>query len=303
MESVTVTEVAGKVILDPAPSPSGKPSKTWEFTINNYNDADIEWINRLDVKRIIASYEVGESGTPHIQGKVTFARAYRLAQLKKLNPRAHFEVSKLDQDYNYAKKADSVILRDDNFCRQGERTDLRKLRDDVVNGRPVDDIAVNDPYAYHAYGRTLNKIEDVCSRKSIRVEMTKGRWYFGPTGSGKSHTVFENFSPETHFVWKNDKGWWDGYTQQPTVIINDFRGEIEFNLLLQIVDKWPFSVPRRGREPIPFTSGLVLVTSSLPPHKIYRELGGDDIRQLWRRFEIIRIGKDREQTRVDYLEE
>ena len=61
-------------------------------------------------------------------------------------------------------------------------------------------------------------------------------------------------------MWKDDNDWQDGYTGQETVIINDFRGGIKYAVLLQLIDKWPAFVSRRGREPAPFLAKHVIIT-------------------------------------------
>lgn len=139
-------------------------------------------------------------------------------------------------------------------------------------------------------------------RRKFRTEMTTCDWLYGPTGTGKSHAAFKDFTPDTHYVWKSDNGWQDGYAQQPTVIINDFRGEIPYNELLQMVDKWPYYVKRRGREPMPFTSKHIIITSSLPPDAIYhRRLEEDSLEQLNRRINLVYCGGSSQgNTRLDY---
>lgn len=176
---------------------------------------------------------------------------------------------------------------------QGQRNDLLKVASDISSGTTVDEITMNDPVLYHQYGRTLNKLEDLRMRNIFRTEMTKGYWYYGSTGTGKSHKAFENYHPSTHYVLINDNGWWDGYTQQEVVIINDFRGWLNYDLLLQLVDKWPMSVKRRGREPIPFISKKIIITSSLSPDEVYHNRAENDkIEQLLRRFEIECLDSD-----------
>lgn len=177
---------------------------------------------------------------------------------------------------------------------QGKRTDLNEIKDDILNDRLcVNDIILENPILYHQYGRTLDKIEDLRLRQKFRTEMTECIWYYGPTGVGKSHKAFEDYSPDTHYVWPKDghgTGWWDKYTQQDIVIFNDFRGEIPYNDLLQIIDKWPYDVRRRGREPMPFTSKRIIITSSLPPEKIYHYRDDEDkIEQLLRRVKIVKL--------------
>ena len=173
---------------------------------------------------------------------------------------------------------------------QGKRTDLESIAEDIANGASVDSIALERPIIYHQYGRTLSKLEDLRMRKEFRTTMTTCDWLWGKTGVGKSHAAFENYHPDTHYLWRDDNGWWEGYTQQHTLIVNDFRGELSYNQLLQIVDKWPFMVKRRNREPMPFMSKHVIITSSLPPEKIYnRRLDEDAIEQLLRRIRVIKL--------------
>lgn len=174
---------------------------------------------------------------------------------------------------------------------QGARADLLALRDAMSSGETtVEKIILDKPDIYHMYGRTLHAIDTQLNVNKFRTEMTQGIWYWGQTGTGKSHRAFKNYSPDTHYVWHSDKGWWDHYTGQETVIMNDFRGEITYNHMLQLVDKYPFQVSRRGAPPRQFTSKTVIVTSSLPPHKVYHHREAeDDIKQLMRRFRVIHL--------------
>ena len=69
--------------------------------------------------------------------------------------------------------------------------------------------------------------------------------------------------------------------------MNDFRGDVKYGELLQLVDKWPYQVSRRGREPTPFLARKVVVTSSMHPRDVYSGIAEkDSIAQLERRFEI-----------------
>lgn len=173
---------------------------------------------------------------------------------------------------------------------KGSRTDIDVIKNEIVQGTKVDDICMERPKMYHQYGRTLNKIEDICMRKKFRKEMTEGIWLWGKTGVGKSHIQFEEYDPDKVYLYTNDGGWWDGYTQQETVIINDFRGEIKYSDLLKLVDKWPYNVRRRGREPMPFTSKKVIISSSMKPSDVFCNLSMEDsLDQLTRRFKIIEL--------------
>lgn len=269
-----------------------QPAKTWELTLNNYTDKDIEWLKSLETKSITISKEVGENGTKHLQGKITFKRAYRLTGLKKLNSKVHWEKSVAVEDANYCRKIDSEIIIDNCNRSQGARTDLDEIKKQIMEGKTVDEIVMETPMIYHQYGRTLQKIEDICKRNRRRDFMTEAIWYYGKTGVGKSHKAYEYCEGKECYEWINDGGWWDTYDGQEVVIMNDFRGEIPYNTMLQLVDKWNTKVRRRGREPINFTSKMIIITSSLSPEEVYRNRNAEDkIEQLLRRIKVIEVKK------------
>jgi len=99
------------------PKGSGNQAKRWELTINNYTQEDVDWVLRLE-GNVICYKEVGESGTPHLQGQVVFKRNYRFPQLKKLHPRAHWVKSVCALDRNYYRKLGSILVRDDKGKRR-----------------------------------------------------------------------------------------------------------------------------------------------------------------------------------------
>lgn len=196
------------------------------------------------------------------------------------------------ENFDYSSKEERGYEEYGTAVANGESLTLTNIKDQLVNGETTtDDVCMERPEMYHMYGRTLSKIEDICMRKKFRNQMTTCTWYYGGTAVGKSHRAHENYHPDTHYLWKsNDKGWQDGYTQQKTVIINDFRGEIKYNEFLQLVDKWPHTVPRRGREPMPFTSEHIIVTSSLSPELVYRQrVDEDSLEQLLRRVSVVLV--------------
>lgn len=267
--------------------------RNWCFTLNNYTEDEYNNILGWEsVKYLVIGKEVGDSGTPHLQGYVEFINPRTLKGLKNLNSKIHWEQRK-----GTGKEASEYCKKDKNFkevgtlSRQGERTDLQHFRDMIVNFEiTVDQIIMEFPEIYHLYGRTLERIEDTLYLRRHRTEMTQGIWIWGKTGVGKSHKAFENFSPDTHYVKPNDSDWWDGYRGQETVIINEFRGNITYSELLDLCDKYPKSVRRRNRQPTPFLAKQLIITSSLPPEEVYINLSSkDSLEQLKRRFQIIEL--------------
>jgi len=197
------------------------------------------------------------------------------------------------QNEAYCSK-ESVLTKLGEEPKQGARGDLMETCTLLRNGTiSVDSVACEDPSAFHMYGRTFMHAETLYLRSKWRTEMTLCKWYWGKTGVGKSHKAFKDFNNDTHYVKDLETKWWDGYKQQDIVILNEFRGQLTFSFLLSLIDKWPLTVPVRNRESIPFTSKLVIITSSVHPKDIYKNVLSCDesLAQLERRCKIKELVK------------
>ena len=175
---------------------------------------------------------------------------------------------------------------------QGERNDLAEIVDQLKLGTlSLPEIIMDQPMVYHKYGRTLEKVAWTIKSQATRTVMTKGIWYHGSTGCGKTHKAMEGLDAGDYYVHTTtDKGWWDNYQQQKVCIIDDFRGGIEYATLLRLVDKWPCCVPVRNVGPVPFVSETVIITSSLPPEEVFHNLAQkDSLDQLLRRFTVVEL--------------
>lgn len=270
-----------------------KKTKLWCFTNYDLSFNYEYYYHHTTAEYVAYSLEIcPTTGRPHHQGFVWFS-AERSSikevaeQLGKCNVRMCG--GNLDQNADYCSKFSSLI-KWGNPPRQGKRTDLITVRDEIINGKSVDELALENPILFHQYGRTLNKLEDIILRRKWRTEMTEGIWYWGKTGAGKSHKAFEGFNNTECYTYPNDNGWWDGYAGQPIVIINEFRGGIPYAELLDLCDKWPKTVRRRNREPVPFLATKLIITSSMKPSDVYYNIDCiDSLDQLKRRFKIIEI--------------
>jgi len=86
-------------------------SKYWCFTLNNYTDDELEMLRNL-VGGHLTTYavfgkEVGESGTPHLQGYFEFKSRWDLIRLRRWAlDRAHYEPRRgtAEEASNYCKK-------------------------------------------------------------------------------------------------------------------------------------------------------------------------------------------------------
>ncbi|MGL6008997.1 MAG: hypothetical protein ACRC1D_06015 [Culicoidibacterales bacterium] len=114
--------------------------KNWCFTLNNYTNEDYERLIQLveneECAYIIFGKEVGDSGTPHLQGFVAFSKRVYLTDVRKrVSIQAHFELARLvPESIEYCKK-DGDYFEDGVIpTGQGKRTDIDDFKNDVKRG-------------------------------------------------------------------------------------------------------------------------------------------------------------------------
>lgn len=73
--------------------------RRWCFTLNNYTNDEIHTF-KIKLEDYILGYEVGASGTPHIQGYCEFKNARSFESMQKICPRAHFLFTKRSKREN-----------------------------------------------------------------------------------------------------------------------------------------------------------------------------------------------------------
>jgi hypothetical protein len=256
--------------------------RTWVFTINNYTEEDLIWVKGLEVLKITASSEIGESGTPHIQGAVTFKRQYTLGQLKKLHGTAHWEKAKATQDFNYCKKVDGVVIRDESNAKPGKRTDIEIIREDLEAGADIKQIMKK--------ARTLGGVQFAEKWFNVMGDpLPKGtkilvHWYYGNTGTGKTRKVLEECDPYVPLNFK----WWQGYEGQDSILLDDLRPNwCKPEELLRLLDpyRYHYQVEVKGGSRH-LVATKIYITTPWHPEDFWKDFK-EDPRQLLRRLESL----------------
>lgn len=113
-------------------------SKNWCFTLNNYEQIDVDRILNLGnvVDFLIFGREVGESGTRHLQGFVSFPSRKRLNQVIALLGQCHCSIARhVKKSIEYCKKdGDYESIGTEPVITQGKRNDLELFKEDVKQG-------------------------------------------------------------------------------------------------------------------------------------------------------------------------
>jgi hypothetical protein len=233
------------------------------------------------------------SGRDHVQGYAEFAKPCRFTHAQAvLNiSGAHCEARKKSREacVKYCSKEES--RKAGTFpallgtlagqpvgvykTRQGKRTDISAMVDEIRSGKRAIDQLDSDPDTFVKYSRGLMEVRRVVQqaaatriRSDMRVEV-----HWGAPGSGKTRGVYEKHGVENVFtlIADNNACWFDGYEGQDVLLIDDFKGWIVYSLLLKLLDIYPLRCPVKGS----FTYAAwtkVYITSNYAPSTWYNDV-------------------------------
>lgn len=241
----------------------------WVFTLNNPQPEENPsfWPSRY----VVYQLERGEEGTPHYQGYIVFYSNKTLSAVKKINPRAHWDLRRgtHDEARAYCTKEDTRIEppveKGVPPITRGKRTDLLYVKQLLDDGATESEIC-RDEDALGTVARypKLIGMYRMATQKHRNFK-TQVLVLYGPPKKGKSlfwNIVYPNAYIKPHGLW------WDGYDHQEVVVIDDFYGWLPYSFMLQLLDRYPLLVEVKGGFRT-FNSKLIVITSNKAPNCWY----------------------------------
>lgn len=241
------------------------------------------------------------TGRKHWQCHFISKKKMSLRSVIKRQAPHHIEISKDPEASRTYCQKEGDFKEHGEWSFQGKRTDLKLIVDRLVSGDiTLDHVLLEQPNVYHQYGRVLEKAVDLRLRRQARDFVPTVYWFYGPTGTGKTRSVVQEEKSLYFFPYEKN-GWWDNYESQEAILFDDFRGQLPLNEVLRICDRYAYSVPRRGRAPVPLMAKRIYFTSCKRPEEVFKE--NESIDQLHRRLAEIKFfdGLENEDDFIDRL--
>jgi len=147
-------------------------TRTYCVTINNYKDDDLELLKNLDFIRYgVFGKEVGESGTPHLQGYLQLKAPNTTKWLQKKLQKAGVSGCTLLHANGTPEENKTYCSKDGDFTEWGEmktergRTDIKKLLEMTASGAKNAELREECPVAYMRYYKAVDRV-----RRDIKEE-------------------------------------------------------------------------------------------------------------------------------------
>lgn len=244
-------------------------SARWCFTVNN----PLGWTpvyQPEEMAYLVYENEVGEQGTPHVQGYVRFHGRKRMNTVKNIfeRPDMHLEMAKGTERENkdYCSKDGAPVEHgtyDPEAGKQGRRSDLEAVADMVNHGIAIRDIALAHPADFIRYHGGIQALIAAAGplpplERDVRVTVL-----WGPTGAGKTHRIRMEY-PAAYSV-EPGRAPWDGYQGQTEVVFDEFDySKWPVTMMNRFLDKWRLELDARYHNRYAAWTRVVILANSSP---------------------------------------
>jgi len=263
------------------------------FTVNNPTEQlNPDWWTEEEqnnTRFVVWQLEMGESGTPHLQGYMEMKAVKRLRQIQAMEglTGGHFETRKgtKAQAVDYCKKEEGRLegpwfwpdkaTVEASLTGQGQRTDLERFTTALTAGTPDRELALEQPVTFLKFSQHAQRFRMALGNRvrDHRVPISL-HFVIGPTRTGKSHMLAETYPKGSQYYWAQPgKGqWWDGYQGQQTVVFDEMRDSwFPWSYLLRLWDNKPLQVEVKGAY-IEMLATNFIVSTNLHPRKWYKHV-------------------------------
>jgi len=250
-------------------------SIAYAFTLNNYTDEELEAIRRINGYRyLVLGKEVGDSGTPHIQGTIYFRNQRSFNSVKELIPRAHLEHARnISASITYCKK-------DGNYEEHGDMPSARRSSEEIAAEKLARSKRLIDPSIPLMHLIETGELSPYCVNSIKKARMVlmqdqdqythtdvRGLWYVGPPGTGKSRQARELY-PEAYIKPQNK--WFDGYTGQKAIILDDLDTDTLSHYIKIWADRYACPGEIKGGH-VNLVHRVFIVTSNYTIEQLFKE--------------------------------
>lgn len=261
-------------------------SRGWVYTLNNPTDQDQKSLEDYITEYHVFTLEIGESGTPHLQGYFEFKSPKSFATLKKAFPTCHFEPRKGTkyEAANYCLKTGDPTYESGTRPAPPAQSPTDRIRELTSAGHSKRDIIESG-----ANLRDLNyydAIRDVLEPQ--RTTAPTVHWFYGPSGSGKTTTAYAECSSHDYYCLPSNPKWWPGYDRHTHVIIDELRDQLSLHYILRLLDFLPLKVEIKGGHVSMVAEHIYITTLYSPTAWINKYAPSEPPEQLLRRIDDLR---------------
>ena len=266
-----------------------------------------EWVKDHPTRTGAVAYCISAEGLIHLHMVLEDSGMARFTALKKAYPKAHLEPTmgnkQQAEDYiqkrgKFEEKGEQVIYiarYGEIKGNQGARKDFDAIEELIEQGLTPNQV-MDQSFAFRRYEKMIKQAffrkreKETPFCRDITVY-----WHVGESGTGKSYTsmkLVEELGEDQVYIYSDfENGGLDNYCGEPVLFMDEFRGQIQFSVLMKLLQGYKMPVHARYTNTLPLWSE-VHITSVLPPERVYQTMVRenqdlDTMKQLFRRINFV----------------
>lgn len=265
------------------PRQNHHPVKQWFLTISQVEqDEDaVKYLQLIQDKattlqdkvlEYVVANELHADNGRHVHAYIKLEKGFRHS----LAP-DFFHVFKHTADCQPCRSAQAVIkycTKDGDFTtnisEKLHRKQKAKVGYNTLVTKTVVDAIKTGIISYH-HAKTYEHARRLCTLSSTyNHNTTRGLWFYGPSGTGKSRAARESvLISGTRYV-KSQNKWWDNYNGEPIVILDDLDTDMLGHHLKIWADRYHCTGEVKGSA-VNLTHRQFIVTSNLSIDELFRK--------------------------------
>lgn len=175
---------------------------------------------------------------------------------------------------------------------------MESFKDAILSGTSDLDLFAQHPGSFLRYTRGLQAVRTAMAGSvRTRPELLV---FIGRPGVGKTTRIISELKDAstsgTHY--QNNPKWWDGYSGQEDVVLDDFSGWIPRDTFLKLIDVVPIRMEIKGGFTPYFTSKRVFISSNFLPVDWWKDLAPEQVRAVTRRISKMVIWDEDGETQA-----
>lgn len=257
------------------------------------------------------AYCISAEGLRHIHMILEDTKAMRFSAVKNSYAQGmHFEPTKgskseaegyIKKIGKWAEKGEDILYTEiygEIKGNQGSRNDLSQIEDLIMQGMTPSQI-MDSNFSFRKYEKMIkDAFYSKRAKETPPFRDVKVIWHVGEAGSGKSYNYVKLCNDpavgedKIYLLTDYDSGGFDNYCAEPILFMDEFKGQLRFQLLLNYLDGYKIQVHARYGN-VRALWNEVHITSVYPPEEVYKNMvdsslrGLDSIAQLFRRIDTI----------------
>jgi len=261
-----------------AAKPYAKSFRRVLFTLNNPGDFRPVF-DEARMAYMVWQVEKGKEGTEHIQGYIRFKKMQRAKAVDTMlgNKHPHLEECRGNEQQckDYCTKEDTRVsvgeehgTFDPEAGKQGRRSDLEAICTACKAGKPLREIAAENPSDWIRYHQGIESLHDMVAPKPPTERPVEVMVLWGPTGMGKTHRILTNADLSRDggiYTVKPGRDPWGQYRGEKTVFFDEFNWEkwtvYDMN---QNLDKWICHLDCRYKDKYAEWTRVIICANSNP---------------------------------------